>query len=139
MLYGLDVKVAICAPFTQIVVLAKEFQGTGTKVGAQNMHFADEGAFTGEISADMLKELGADYCIIGHSERRLYFGETDETVNKKLHTAFKHDIFPFYALEVLRERDEGKLFQWFEPDETTLSDLMLIWQKLTVVMSRYGP
>lgn len=106
-----DVKVAICAPFTQIGVLAKEFQGTGIKVGAQNMHFAEEGAFTGEISAYMLKELGADYCIIGHSERRLYFGETDETVNKKLHTAFKHDILPILCVgEVLQERDEGKAF-----------------------------
>ena len=104
-----DVRVAICAPFTQLAALVEAFKGTGIGVGAQNMHFADNGAFTGEISADMLAEIGVNYCIIGHSERRQYFGETDETVNKKLHQAFAHDIVPILCVgETLEQRDAGK-------------------------------
>jgi triosephosphate isomerase len=107
-----DVQVAICAPFTQLGVLVEAFKGTGIKVGAQNMHFEQEGAFTGEVSGAMLKELGVDYCIIGHSERRQYFAETDETVNKKLHAAFKYDILPILCVgEVLQERDEGRALE----------------------------
>lgn len=103
-----DVKVAICAPFTHLKLLVEAFAGTGIKVGAQNMHFEDEGAYTGEISGKMLKEIGVDYCIIGHSERRQYFGETDETVNKKLHAAYKHGVLPILCVgEILKERDEG--------------------------------
>lgn len=104
-----DVRVAICAPFTQLAALKEAFEGTGIGIGAQNMHFADSGAFTGEISADMLAEIGVNYCIIGHSERRQYFGETDETVNKKLHQAFAHDIVPILCVgETLEQRDAGK-------------------------------
>ena len=104
-----DVRVAICAPFTQLAALVEAFKGTGIGVGAQNMHFADNGAFTGEISADMLAEIGVNYCIIGHSERRQYFGETDETVNKKLHQALAHDIVPILCVgETLEQRDAGK-------------------------------
>lgn len=106
-----DVQAGICAPFTQLAALSKAFKGTGIKLGAQNMHFEENGAFTGEISADMLQEIGVDYCIIGHSERRQYFNETDETVNKKLHTAFRHQILPILCVgEVLEERDAGKAF-----------------------------
>ena len=79
-----DVKTAIFAPIPQIPVLKELFSGTGIGVGAQNVHFEKEGAFTGEVSVPMLKELGADYCLVGHSERRQYFGETDKTVNLKL-------------------------------------------------------
>lgn len=104
-----DVQAGVCAPFTQLAALKEAFKGTDIKVGAQNMHFAENGAFTGEISADMLNELEIKYCIIGHSERRQYFNETDETVNKKLHTAFKHGITPILCVgEVLEERDAGK-------------------------------
>lgn len=104
-----DVQVAICAPFTQLSVLVEAFKGTGIKVGAQNMHFEEQGAFTGEVSGAMLKEIGVDYCIIGHSERRQYFGETDDTVNKKLHVAFRYEILPILCVgEVLAERDEGR-------------------------------
>jgi triosephosphate isomerase len=103
-----DVKVAICAPFTQLAALVEAFRGTGIKIGAQNMHFEENGAYTGEISAAMLKEIGVDYCIIGHSERRQYFNETDETVNKKIHKAFEHEILPILCVgEVLEERDAG--------------------------------
>ncbi len=104
-----DVRVAICAPFTQLETLKKAFAGTGIGVGAQNMHFADEGAFTGEVSAKMLCEIGVDYCIIGHSERRQYFGETDETVNRKLHQAYANGITPILCIgESLEQREAGK-------------------------------
>ncbi|WP_027398220.1 triose-phosphate isomerase [Anaerovorax odorimutans] len=106
-----DVKVGICAPFTQLAALSDEFYGTGIVVGAQNMHFEESGAFTGEISADMLNEMDIEYCIIGHSERRQYFNETDDTVNKKLHTAFKHNIIPILCVgEVLAQREAGQEF-----------------------------
>ena len=107
-----DVQTAICAPYTQLAALAEAFRGTGIKLGAQNMHFEEKGAYTGEISADMLNEIGIQYCIIGHSERRQYFNETDETVNKKLHTAFCHNMIPILCVgEVLEERDAGKEFE----------------------------
>ncbi len=106
-----DVRTAICAPYTQLAALTEAFEGTGIGVGAQNMHFEEEGAFTGEISAAMLKEIGVDYCVIGHSERRQYFAETDETVNKKLHTAYRHQLAPILCVgETLEERDGGRAF-----------------------------
>jgi triosephosphate isomerase len=104
-----DVKAAICAPFTQLETLVKAFEGTGIGVGAQNVHFEKEGAYTGEISADMLQEIGVDYCIVGHSERRQYFGETDETVNRKLKTLLPTGITPILCVgEVLEEREDGR-------------------------------
>jgi len=104
-------RAAICAPFTQLAALAAEFKGSGILLGAQNMHFEDEGAFTGEISAGMLAEIGVDFCIIGHSERRQYFAETDETVNKKVLKAFAAGITPILCVgEVLSERDAGQMF-----------------------------
>ena len=82
--------------------------GSGIAVGAQNMHFAEEGAFTGEISAQMLTSIGVTHVIIGHSERRQYFCETDETVNLKLHTALIHGLMPIVCVgEVLAEREDG--------------------------------
>ena len=104
-----DVKAAICAPFTQLETLVKAFEGTGIGVGAQNVHFEKEGAYTGEISVDMLKEIGVDYCVVGHSERRQYFAETDETVNKKLKALLPSGIVPILCVgEVLEEREEGR-------------------------------
>ncbi len=107
-----DIQVAICAPFTQLEALKDSFKDTDVKIGAQNMHFADEGAFTGEISAVMLKEIGIYYCIIGHSERRQYFVETDGIVNKKLHKAFAVGITPIMCVgETLEQRDVDKAFE----------------------------
>ncbi len=104
-----DVKTAICAPFVHLAILKEAFTGTDIKVGAQNAHFEDQGAFTGEVSVKMLEDIGVDYCIIGHSERRQYFAETDETVNKKLKKLFEGPIVPILCVgEVLEERDAGR-------------------------------
>ena len=104
-----DVKTAICAPFVHLALLKEAFAGTDIKVGAQNAHFEDQGAFTGEVSVKMLEDIGVDYCIIGHSERRQYFAETDETVNKQLKKLFEGPIVPILCVgEVLEERDAGR-------------------------------
>lgn len=107
---GTDVKAAVCAPYTQLECLVEAFKGTNIGVGAQNVHFATEGAYTGEISLEMLKEIGVDYCIIGHSERREYFGETDETVNLKLKKLLlESEITPILCVgENLQEREAGE-------------------------------
>jgi len=111
-----DVRAAICAPFTQLVALKEAFAGTNVRLGAQNVHFEDEGAFTGVISVEMLKEIGVDYCIIGHSERREYFAETDETVNLKLKKLFSSsEIIPILCVgENLSEREAGNAFDVVE-------------------------
>ena len=110
---GTDVKAAVCAPFTDLQTLVDAFEGTGIGVGAQNVHFADEGAYTGEISAAMLEEIGVDYCIVGHSERRQYFAETDETVNLKLKKLLAGPIRPIMCVgESLEQRDAGELFDF---------------------------
>ena len=104
-----DVRAAICAPFTDLSLLVKAFKGTGIGVGAQNCHFEESGAFTGEVSVAMLEEIGVDYCIIGHSERREYNNETDETCNRKLKKLFTTSIIPILCVgEKLEERDAGK-------------------------------
>lgn len=108
---GTDVQTAICAPFTNLEALVEAFKDTKIMVGAQNVHFADEGAYTGEISVAMLEEIGVDFCIIGHSERRQYFGETDETCNLKLKKLFEGPIRPILCVgESLDERDADKAF-----------------------------
>lgn len=98
----------ICAPFVVLRCLVKR-QGESLRIGAQNMHFEEKGAFTGEIAPEMLTSLGVTYVIIGHSERRAMFNETDETVNKKLHAAFNHGLVPILCVgEYLEERETGK-------------------------------
>jgi triosephosphate isomerase len=105
---GTDVEVVICPPAIFLDSLKQGTKGSNIKIGAQNMHWEEKGAFTGEISPIMLKDLSIDYCIIGHSERRQYFGETNETVNKKIKAALNHDIIPILCVgETLDIRNEG--------------------------------
>lgn len=103
-----NVDAVICAPFTIIKDLKAALAGTNVSVGAQNFHYEDEGAFTGEISAKMLLEIGAEYVIIGHSERRQYFNETDETVNLKAKKALTVGLTPIICVgESLEQRESG--------------------------------
>ncbi|UJF33056.1 triose-phosphate isomerase [Paenibacillus hexagrammi] len=103
------VESVICSPYTNLPALVEAVKGTALHIGAQNLHFEDNGAYTGEISGVMLKELGVEYVIIGHSERRAYFGETDEIVNKKVTAAFKHGLKPILCVgEKLEEREAGQ-------------------------------
>lgn len=98
----------VCAQATVLRCLVKR-QGENLRIGAQNMHFAEEGAYTGEVSAAMLKEIDVSYVIIGHSERRAMFNETDEAVNKKILQAFKYDITPILCVgESLEDRETGR-------------------------------
>ena len=103
-----SVKVAIAAPFIDLDTLVKAFKGTGIGVAAENMHWESEGAYTGEVSAEMLKSIGVTYCIIGHSERRQYFKETDTTVNKKVKKALAVGLLPILCVgENLKTREAG--------------------------------
>ena len=87
-------EVVVCPPFVCLAQVAEAVKGTNIKVGAQNMHYEESGAYTGEVSPAMLRELNIEYVIIGHSERRQYFNETDESVNKKVMAAIKHSLIP---------------------------------------------
>ena len=101
-------EIALFPSVTSLATVVEAAAGSNVAVGLQNMHFAEEGAYTGETSAAMLKAVGATHTLIGHSERRQYFNETDEVVNKKLHTALKHGIIPVVCVgEVLAEREAG--------------------------------
>ncbi len=97
----------LCVPFVDIATAVEAAKGSNIKIGAQNVHFEEKGAFTGEIAADMLLEIGAEYVIIGHSERRQYFGETNETVNKRVLAALKAGLKIILCVgEVLKEREQ---------------------------------
>lgn len=101
--------VVICPPFVDLPLAVTLTRGTNIAIGAQNVHWAEKGAFTGEISANMLKSLGVQYAIIGHSERRQYFGETDETVNKRASAALQAGITPIICVgESLAQREAGE-------------------------------
>ncbi len=104
-----NVDVAVCPTFTTLASVVAGLAGTPIKVGAQNVHWAASGAYTGEVSAAMLKETGVDYVIIGHSERRQYFGETDETVNQRTKAALAAGLLPIVCVgETLAEREAAK-------------------------------
>jgi triosephosphate isomerase len=103
-----NVKIIVCPVFTAVKSVADVLKGTNVKVGAQDMYWETSGAFTGEVSGEMLLEAGAEYVIIGHSERRQYFGETNETVNKKLKKALSIGLKPIVCIgETLADREAG--------------------------------
>ncbi len=109
MVKNADAEVILCVPYTDLFYCLMNAQGTNIKIGAQNMHFEETGAYTGEISPKMLKSVRVEYVIIGHSERRAYYGETDETVNKKVKAAFAYELKPIVCVgESLEQREAGK-------------------------------
>lgn len=106
-----DVEIVVCPPFTSLSDANEIAMDTNIKLGAQNCFWEKEGAFTGEVSVSMIKSVGCEYCIIGHSERRQFFGETNETVNKKLKALLKESIKPIVCVgEKLEDRNSGKTF-----------------------------
>lgn len=108
-----DVDVVFCVPAIDIIPVVKACEGTNISVGAENMYFEEKGAYTGEISPNMLTDAGVKYVIIGHSERREYFAETDETVNKKVLKAFEHGLTPIICCgETLTQREQGITLDW---------------------------
>ncbi|WP_247215424.1 triose-phosphate isomerase [Synechococcus sp. C9] len=105
---GSDQEIVLCAPFTALAVLSEPLATTGIALGAQNVHWEAAGAYTGEISPPMLTDLGVRYVIIGHSERRQYFGETDERVNLRLKAAQRHGLIPILCVgETEEQRHQG--------------------------------
>jgi triosephosphate isomerase len=110
-----DVEILICPTFTALYAVNNEIKGSNINLGAQNLFWEAKGAFTGEISPAMLKDTGCSYVIVGHSERRQYFGETDETVNKKTKAALAADIIPIVCVgETLKEREDNVTFKVIE-------------------------
>ena len=102
-------EVVLCVPFTDLSLLSKNLHGSRVRIGAQNIHWEDQGAYTGEISGSMLTEIGTNYVIVGHSERRQYFGDTDETVNFRLLAAQRHGLTPILCIgETKAQRDAGE-------------------------------
>lgn len=112
-------EVVVCPPFTGLDTVSDLLEGTNIGLGAQNMHFAENGAYTGEISPLMLNDLGCKYVILGHSERRQYFQETDELINEKLKAAFCHDLTPILCVgETLAQREKGETVTFIESQLT---------------------
>ena len=108
-----DVDVVFCVPAIDIIPAMEAAKGTNIHIGAENLYYEEKGAFTGEISPNMLTDAGVQYVIIGHSERREYFAETDETVNKKVLKAFEHELTPIICCgETLTQREQGITIEW---------------------------
>ncbi len=108
-----DVDVVFCVPAIDIIPAVAAVEGSNIQIGAENMYFEEKGAYTGEIAPAMLTDAGVKYVIIGHSERREYFAETDETVNKKVLKAFEHDLTPIICCgESLTQREQGITIDW---------------------------
>ena len=129
--------VVVCVPAIDIPAVSEALKGTNIDLGAENVHFAEKGAYTGEISAAMLLEYGVKYVIIGHSERRQYFGETDETVNKRTLTAINAGLIPIVCIgESLEERETGKTEEVLA---TQIKDGLKGIEDLTKIVIAYEP
>nr|WP_263013037.1 triose-phosphate isomerase [Ancylothrix sp. D3o] len=133
-------EIVLCAPFTDLSTLSGSMHGSRIMLGAQNVHWEDAGAFTGEISGPMLLEIGVRYVVIGHSERRQYFGETDETVNKRLKAAQKHGLTPILCVgETKQQRDNGEteahIFSQLEKDlvEVNQQNLVIAYEPIWAI------
>jgi triosephosphate isomerase len=116
-----DREIVLCVPFTDLDIMSKSLHGSRVRLGAQNVHWEESGAYTGEISAPMLTEIGVRFVVVGHSERRQYFGETDETVNLRLKAAQSHGLTPILCVgETKEQRDAGQteshIFSQLEKD-----------------------
>jgi triosephosphate isomerase len=132
---NLSVEVVVCPPFTSLYVASELLKETNVKLGAQNMFYEVEGAYTGEVSPKMLKSVKCEYVILGHSERRRYFYETDEIVNKKVKKALEFELKPIICIgETLEEREQGKTFEVIEKQvRGTLSGLSVDEVKSVVI------
>jgi len=131
--------IVICVPFVDIAAAVAKTEGTNIKVGAQNVHFAEKGAYTGEISASMLTECGVEYVVIGHSERRQYFGETDETVNARVTAAIAGGLKVILCVgELLDEREKG-ITSEIVSMQTKIALLGVTKEQLANVIIAYEP
>lgn len=138
-----SVEAVLCVPFILLKDVKQSIENTNIKLGAQNMHWEENGAFTGEISALMLKELGVDYVIIGHSERRQYFNETDDNVNKKIKAALVHNIKPIVCVgETLEQREsniekdvvKSQILKAFEGiEEKNLDNIVIAYEPIWAI------
>ena len=136
-----DVKneIILCVPYTDLFYALLTAQNTNIKIGAQNMHWKEKGAYTGEISGQMLKSIGVEYVIIGHSERRQYFAETDETVNLKVKSALENNLKPIICVgETLEQREHGETEKIIESQiKLALKDLTK--EKIRAIIIAYEP
>jgi triosephosphate isomerase (TIM) len=132
-------EIALFPSVTSLATVIAACKGSNVVVGCQNIHFAEEGAYTGETSANMLTAVGGTHTLIGHSERRQYFNETDEVVNKKLHTALKHNLIPVVCIgEVLAEREAGKTEEVLRT-QTTGAFVGITPEMATTIVIAYEP
>ena len=134
-----EVDVVFCVPAIDIIPAMEAAKGTNINIGAENMYFEEKGAFTGEISPAMLVDAGVKYVIIGHSERREYFAETDETVNKKVLKAFEHGITPIICCgESLKQREQGITIDWIR-QQIKIAFLNVTAQQAATAVIAYEP
>lgn len=132
-------EVILCVPYTDLFYALLTAQGTNIKIGAQNMHFEEKGAYTGEVSGKMLKSIGVEYVIIGHSERRQYFNETDETVNKKIKAAFDNKLKPIVCVGETLEQREAKQTKEVITKQTELALQGLTQEQVENTIIAYEP
>ena len=140
MVAGLDkCDIVICPPFVDLPVAVAAANGTNIHIGSQNVHFAESGAYTGEISASMLNELGVEYAIIGHSERRQYFGETDETVNLRTKAALAAGLIPILCLGEVKDERLGGITDEVVTRQTKLALAGVSAEDMARVIIAYEP